>query len=155
MLYPEIDAMMTVPPNVYPTEFKYRGQDDPNPWTLQALEVNPKVRCARGIPHDMTVVFHQIGGPVDPGRMMGAPSTLLAPNLISGNQPQTFDVPHALIEWAPNPIIQRSFGQWTVAPDDVRNTIPKELLHYSSDALSQQEIADRATLAIRRAMYGR
>ncbi len=155
MIYPEIEAMMTCRPDPYPTEFKYRGQTDPNPWTLQAFEVNPKVRDPRGIPHDATVVFHQIGGPVDPGRMMGHPSRVMAPNLIDGNQPQTFDVPHYLINWAPNPIVQRSYGQFTVAPDDVRNTIPKELLAYSSDALSQEEIADRATLAIRRAMYGR
>jgi hypothetical protein len=37
----------------------------------------------------------------------------------------------------------------------MRHTTPKQLLGYSYDALSQQEIADEAALRIRRAMYGR
>jgi hypothetical protein len=80
---------------------------------------------------------------------------LVAPLLISSNQPQTFDVPHAIIQWSPNPIVQRSFGQFTLSVDDMRHTTPKEILGYSYDALSQQEIADAAALKVRQAMYGR
>src|SRR5438093_1023407 len=78
-----------------------------------------------------------------------------APNLISGDQPQTFDNPHYIISWAPNPIVQHSYGQHTLAPDDMRHVIPKQLLGYSYDALNQQEIVDAAALKVRKAMYGR
>ena len=156
MLYPELDAMMTVRPSVYPTEVKDRGQVDPNPWTLQALEVNPKARYVRGTPKSAYVDIHRVEGPtLDPGRVLNNPSRVMAPVLIDSNQPQTFDIPHYIIDWAPNPIIQRTYGQTTLAPDDMRHTTPKQLLGYSSDALSQQELADKATLAVRRAMYGR
>jgi hypothetical protein len=75
--------------------------------------------------------------------------------IIDTNQPQTFDIPAWIIAWAPNPIVQRSHGQFTLAVNDVRKTVPKQLLGYSYDALDQQEIADEAALRVRRALYGR
>jgi hypothetical protein len=156
MFYQEIEADQLAGPNPYPTWTDDRGQRDPNPWTQQALEVNPQVRLARSKQRGSEVDLHRIeGATLDPGRVLTHPSRIVAPLLLDSNQPQTFDVPAYIISWVPNPIVQRSFGQFTVAPDDVRHTIPKEQLSYSYDALSQQDIADAAALAVRKAMYGR
>ncbi len=140
----------------YPTWTDDRGQIDANPWTQQFLEVNPDIRDAKGRSRGSVVDLHtpRMEG-ADPGRFLGHPSRIVAPLLISSDQPQTFDWPHYIISWAPNPIVQRSFGQWTMAPDDMRHTVPKQLLGYSTEALSQQEIADAAALRVRRALYGR
>ena len=70
--------------------------------------------------------------------------------------PQTFRAsPHYIMAWAPNPIVQRSYGQQTLAIDDIRHTVPKQLLGYSYNALSQQELLDAAALRVRQSMYGR
>lgn len=155
-LYPEIAAaMMPHTQNPYPTWTANRGQADPNPWTQEAVEVQTQPRYPRGRAGRSVVDVHRIEGPtLDPGRSLGHPSRIVAPQLIESNQPQTFDVPAYIIAWAPNPIVQRSYGQYTIAPDDTRKTIPKRLLGYSTDALSQQELAEQAALRVRRALYG-
>jgi hypothetical protein len=140
----------------YPTWTDDRGQADPNPWTQQAVEVQFQPRLRPGPQNGSVVDAHRIeGATLDPGRVLTHPSRIVAPLLISSDQPQTFDIPAVIIQWAPNPIVQRSHGQYTLAVDDMRHTTPKQLLGYSYDALSQQEIADEAALRIRRAMYGR
>ena len=155
--YEDLDYEMQVhTQNPYPTEVKDRGQADPNPWTQQLLEVNPQPSMARSRQMGSVVDAHRVEGPtLDPGRVLTHPGRFVAPVLISSNQPQTFDIPAWIIAWAPNPIVQHSFGQNTLAPDDMRHTVPKQLLGYSYDALSQQEIADEAALKVRRALYGR
>ena len=152
----DFECQMVNRPSPYPTFTRDRGDDDPNPWTVQQLEVNPRPTMGRG-PHRGSIVdMHRIEGPtLDPGRVLTHPSRVVAPLLIDSNQPQTFDIPAEIISWAPNPIVQHSYGQVTVAPDDMRHTVPKQILGYSYDALSQQEIADEAALAVRRALYGR
>jgi hypothetical protein len=143
-------------PNPYPTFTRDRGQADANPWTQQALEVAPRASMGRSKQRGSIVDNHRIEGPtLDPGRVLTHPSRVVAPLLIDSNQPQTFDVPAEIISWCPNPIVQHSLGQVTLAPNDMRHVIPKQILGYSYDALSQQEIADEAALAIRRALYGR
>jgi len=79
----------------------------------------------------------------------------MSPMLIDTNQPQTFDAPAPIIAWAPNPIVQHSFGQVTLAVDDMRHVVPKQQIGYSYDALSQQELVEEAALRVRRSMYGR
>src|SRR5207253_6082454 len=99
---------------------------------------------------------HRIEGPtLDPGRVITHPSRIVAPLLIDSNQPQTFDRPAVITSWTPNPIVQRSYGQYTLSPDDMRHIVPKKLLGYSYEALSQQEIVDQAMLKVRKSMYGR
>lgn len=152
----DFEGAMTRRPNPYPTATKDRGQADPNPWTQQELEVAPRRSLGRSKQRGSIVDLHRIEGPtLDPGRVLTHPSRVVAPLLIDSNQPQTFDVPAEIISWCPNPIVQHSYGQYTIAPDDMRHVIPKQILGYSYDALSQQEIADEAALAIRRALYGR
>jgi len=144
--------------NPYPIESKDRGAEvvNQNPWTEQVYEVQPQPRMPRGVPHGQDVDLHRIEGACLPtGRVLTHPSRVVAPLLMGSNQPQTFDIPAWIIAWAPNPIVQRSYGQHTLAPNDMLHTIPKQLLGYSYDALSQQEIADEAALKVRRAMYGR
>lgn len=142
--------------NPYPTWTYDRGQVDESPFAAQYREVENKPRLARG-PHLGSIVdAHRIeGATLDPGRVLTHPSRVVAPLIIDSNQPQTFDRPHYIISWAPNPIVQRSFGQQTLAVDDMRHTVPKQLLGYSYNALSQQEIADAAALKVRAALYGR
>ena len=155
--YPEIRSG-PIAHNPYPPATYYRGQDavDTSPFTVQQLEVRPEPNMGIARHHGSPVDVHRIEGPtLDPGRVLTNPGRLRAPNLIANLQPQNFDVPAVIINWAPNPIVQRSYGQYTVAPNDVRNTIPKQILGYSTDALSQQELADAAALAVRRSMYGR
>ena len=155
--YEEFASYMTPhTQNPYPTWTADRGQPDPNPFVEQQIEVQFDPRIGRATYHGSVVDVHRIeGATLDPGRVLTHPSRIVAPLLIASNQPQTFDLPHYIIPWAPNPIVQRSYGQHTVAVDDMRHTIPKQLLGYSTDALSQAEIADQAQLAVRRAMYGR
>lgn len=159
--YETLDAMMAPhTQNYYPIEGEdaLRGEDavDTHPWAGRTFEVQPQPRMARGRQMGSIVDAHRIEGPtLDPGRVLTHPSRIVAPLLIDSNQPQTFDVPAWIIAWAPNPIVQHSAGQYTLAPNDMRHTVPKELLGYSYDALSQQEIADEAALRVRRAMYGR
>jgi len=157
--YHYLDRMMAPhTQDPYPTWTRTRGEDpqDTHPWTEQELEVNPRINWPRGTGNGAAVAIHRIEGPtLDPGRVLTHPSRLVAPLLISSNQPQTFDIPQVIIDWVPNPIVQRSFGQYTLAVDDMRHTVPKEILGYSYDALSQQEIADAAALKVRQAMYGR
>ena len=146
--------------NPYPIEGNdaLRGERavDTHPWAGRALEVQPQPRLPRGPQNGSVVDAHRIeGATLDPGRVLTHPSRIVAPNLISGNQPQTFDIPAYIIAWAPNPIVQHSYGQYTLAVDDMRHTTPKQLLGYSYDALSAQEIADEAALRVRKAMYGR
>lgn len=146
--------------NPYPIEEldALRGEMivDTHPWAGRVYEVQPQPRMARGVPHGWDVDIHRIEGACLPhGRVLTHPSRIVAPNLISGNQPQTFDVPAPIIAWAPNPIVQHSYGQYTLAVDDMRHTTPKQLLGYSYDALSQQELAEAAALRVRRALYGR
>jgi hypothetical protein len=142
--------------NPYPTWTADRGQEDPNPFVMEFVEVQTDPRIGLSKYHGSVVDVHRIEGQtLDPGRVLTHPSRIVAPVLIASNQPQTFDVPHYIIPWAPNPIVQRSFGQWTVAVDDTRHTIPKQLPDYSYNALSQQELADEAALRVRRALYGR
>ncbi len=162
--YEEIEEMMTARANVYPIELKLRERrDNPeapdgiynHPWASQMLEVQPKPRWPRG-QDKSTVDPHRIEGQyLYAGRVLTHPSRVMAPNLIDGNQPQTFDRPHPIIAWAPNPIVQISAGQHTLSPDDMRHTVPKQLLGYSAEALSQQEIVDAAMLKVRQSMYGR
>lgn len=159
------DEMMEARANVYPIELKLRQRTEESeylppvqnhPWAQQLLEVQPKPHDPPGIAHSQYVDAHQIRTvPADPGRFLTHPSRIVAPLLIDSYQPQTFDRPHPIIAWAPNPIVQRSYGQHTLAPDDMRHTIPKQLLDYSTEALSQQEIVDQAMLRVRRSMYGR
>jgi len=135
-----------------------RGEQmvDTHPWAGRAYEVQPQPRMGRSRQNGSVVDPHRVEGACLPtGRVITHPSRVVAPNLISGNQPQTFDVPAWIISWAPNPIVQHSYGQYTLAVDDMRHTTPKQLLGYSYDALSQQEIADEAALSVRRALYGR
>lgn len=165
--YDDLDELMTARSNVYPIELKlrYRNEYDEalgagpvlnHPWASQLLEVQPKPHLAPGIAKSQYVDAHQIRTTgADPGRFLGHPSRIVAPLIIDSNQPQTFDRPHPITAWAPNPIVQRSYGQHTLAPDDMRHTVPKQLLGYSTDALSQQEIVDEAMLRVRRSMYGR
>lgn len=154
--YPQIERMMTpLTHNPYPTVTADRGQRDPNPFTQQALEVTTEPRYGRAPLKGSVVDQHRIEGPtLDPGRVLTHPSRIVAPLLIASVQPQQFDRPHYIIPWVPNPIVQRTYGQQTIAVDDLRHTTPKQLLGYSYDALSQQEIADKAALSVRRAMYG-
>ena len=152
----DFEAGMARQPNPYPTYTADRGQADANPWTEQALEVAPRKSMGVSVHRGSIVDVHRIEGPtLDPGRVLTHPSRVVAPLLLDSNQPQTFDVPAEVIAWAPNPIVQHSYGQVTLSPDDMRHTVPKQLLGYSYDALSQQEIADSAALAIRKALYGR
>lgn len=157
--YEDLDLTMAAhTQNPYPIESADRGAElvNQNPWVENTLEVQPQPRMARGVYHGQDIDTHRIEGACLPtGRVLTHPSRIVAPNLISGNQPQTFDIPAWIISWAPNPIVQRSFGQFTLAVDDMRHTTPKQLLGYSYDALSQQEIAEEAALSVRRAMYGR
>lgn len=145
-------------PNVYPTWVGTRGQpiEDRSPYEQQAREVNPKVRMGYKQSHSSPVDAHRVeGATLDPGRVLTHPSRIVAPLLLMSDQPQTFDTPHWIIAWAPNPIVQRSFGQWAPVPDDTVPRVPKLMPSYSTDALSQQEIADQAALQVRRALYGR
>lgn len=155
--YEDIDHdMMPHTQDPYPTWTEDRGQRDPNPWTQQSFEVNPQPRMGRGLARGSVVDAHRIeGSTLDPGRVLTHPSRIVAPLLLDSNQPQTYDQPAYIIAWAPNPIVQRSFGQFTLSPDDMRHTVPKKLIGYSYDALSQQELAEEAALRVRRAMYGR
>ena len=154
--YPEIEAQMCFAPDPYPTFPADRGQVDKNPFVNQQYEVQLQARMQRTQPQGTEVDVHRIEGQtLDPGRVLTHPSRIVAPLLLMSNQPQTFDAPAVVMNWVPSPIVQRSFGQFTVAPVDVQPGAPKELLGYSTDALSQQEIADAAALAVRRAMYGR
>ena len=142
--------------NPYPTWTDDRGQVDASPFTQQSIEVQFDPRMGHAPNRGSIVDEHRIEGACLPtGRVLTHPSRIVAPNLISGDQPQTFDNPHYIISWAPNPIVQHSYGQHTLAPDDMRHVIPKQLLGYSYDALSQQEIVDAAALKVRKAMYGR
>ena len=146
--------------NPYPIEGNdaLRGEMvvDTHPWAGRALEVQPQPRMGRSKQRGSVVDIHRIEGEtLPPGRVLTHPSRIVAPLLIDSIQPQTFDVPAWIIAWAPNPIVQHSFGQHTLAPDDMRHTTPKQLLGYSYDALSQQEIAENAALSIRRSLYGR
>jgi|SRR5689334_6010817 len=129
---------------------------DTHPWTGRGWEVQSDPRDPRGRSRGSVVDLHtpRMEG-ADPGRFLTHPSRIVAPDLIADYQPQTFDWPHYIISWAPNPIVQRSFGQFTLAVDDMRHTTPKQILGYSTEALSQQEIADAAALRVRRALYGR
>lgn len=152
----EFERGMTQQPNLYPTFTEDRGQADPHPWTQQQLEVSPRLTMGKSKHWGSVVDVHRIEGPtLDPGRVLTNPSRVVAPLLLDSNQPQTFDVPAEIISWVPNPIVQHSFGQYTLAPHDMQHTVPKQILGYSYDALSQQEIADEAALAVRRALYGR
>lgn len=157
--YGEYEAICYESPhqhNPYPTWTDDRGQADPSPWTQQFLEVNPEPNIGRSKQRGSIVDVHRIEGPtLDPGRVLSHPSRIVAPLLIDSNQPQTFDVPGYIMAWAPNPIVQHTYGQNTIAVDDLRHTTPKQLLGYSSDALSQQELADEAALRVRRSLYGR
>lgn len=146
--------------NPYPIEGgdALRGEMivDTHPWAGRWFEVQPQPRLGRAVQYGSIVDIHRIeGATLDPGRVLTHPSRIVAPVLIDSNQPQTFDNPAPIIAWAPNPIVHHSFGQVTLAVDDMRHTTPKQLLGYSYDALSQQEIADEAALRVRRAMYGR
>lgn len=146
------------PPDPYPTWTYRRGEawSEESPFAGQDREVHLKPRIGRKGGRNALVDDHiPSDGHADPGRILGHPSRVVAPNLISGNQPQTFDAPHYVIAWAPNPIVQRTYGQQTLAVDDIRHTVPKQMPGYSYNALSQQEIADAAALQVRAAMYGR
>lgn len=150
------DEMTGISHNPYPLYIADRGQVDASPFVEQFYEVQTDPRIGRAKQNHNVVDPHRIEGEHIPvGRVLGHPSRIVAPVLIDSNQPQTFDVPHYITAWAPNPIVQHTFGQNTLAVDDMRHTVPKQLLSYSYDALSQQEIADQAALAVRRAMYGR
>ncbi len=145
--------------NPYPIEGNdaLRGESivDTHPWAGRLYEVQPQPRMARGFSHT-TVDPHRVEGEHIPvGRVLGHPSRVVAPLIIDSNQPQTFDIPAPIIAWAPNPIVQHSYGQYTLAVNDMRHTTPKQLIGYSYDALSQDEIAEEAALRVRRAMYGR
>ncbi len=154
--YPEIEAQMCFNPDPYPTYTSNRGQTDPSPFTQQQLEVQFQARLRQTQPQGTEVDIHRVeGATLDPGRVLTHPSRFVAPLLISSNQPQTFDHPAVILPWVPNPIVQRSYGQYTVAPVDVQPGTPKRELGYSADAMSQQEIADAAALKVRRALYGR
>src|SRR5437870_7989754 len=126
--YEELEQEMVAhTQNPYPIESKDRGAAlvNQNPWTEQLLEVQPQPRMARTKPQGSVVDLHRIEGACLPtGRNLTHPSRIVAPLLIDSNQPQTFDVPAWIIAWAPNPIVQRSFGQFTLSPDDMRHTIP-------------------------------
>jgi len=152
--YPELEEMGGH--NPYPMFVADRGQADPNPFVVEQFEVNVMPRMGRGKQQGSFVDAHRIeGATLDPGRVLTHPSRLVAPVLIDSNQPQTFDQPAYIIAWAPNPIVQHSFGQHTIAIDDIRHTIPKQMPEYSYDALSQQDIATEAALKVRMALYGR
>ena len=159
--YEDLDtAMQPHTQNFYPIEGgdALRGElpVDTHPWAGRQLEVQFQPRLGRAVQHGSEVDFHRIeGATLDPGRVLTHPSRIVAPVLIDSNQPQTFDDPAFIIAWAPNPIVQHSFGQHTLAVDDMRHVTPKQLLGYSYDALSQQEIAEEAQLKVRRALYGR
>ena len=154
--YPELESFMTTAPNPYPMFPADRGQRDISPFVDDRVEVQLQPRMGRPKQRGSEVDLHRIeGATLDPGRVLTHPSRIVAPLLLSSNQPQTFDNPAPILAWAPNPIVQRSYGQWTVAPANVQPKVAKQLIGYSYDALSQQEIADEAALAVRRAMYGR
>ena len=96
------------------------------------------------------------GACLDPGRVLTNPGRFVAPQLIFGTATRfEFETPHDIEDSAPDPMVQRSFGQWTAAPDDMLHSVPKQLLDFDYQALSQQDIADRARLNLRKAMYGR
>ena len=142
--------------NPYPTWTADRGQSDPNPFVEERLEVQFAPRYGRAPLRGSVVDAHRIeGATLDPGRVLTHPSRVVAPLVLDSNQPQTFDNPAYIIAWAPNPIVQHSFGQFTASPSDVLHSVPKQQLGYSYDALSQQEIADAAALRVRQALYGR
>ena len=159
--YEDLDyEMASHSQNPYPIEGNdaLRGEApvDTHPWAGRSLEVQPQPRMGRSKQMGSVVDLHRIEGACLPtGRVLTHPSRIVAPLLIDSNQPQTFDVPAWIIAWAPNPIVQRSYGQHTLAPNDMRHTVPKQLLGYSYEALSQQELGEKAALTVRRAMYGR
>jgi hypothetical protein len=127
-----------------------------SPFVAETIEVQFKPRDGRAPVRGSDVDMHRIEGPtLDPGRVLTHPGRIVAPVLRADVQPQTFDNPHTVINWAPNPIVQRSYGQYTAAPADLLHTTPKQLLGYSYDALSQEEIAQEAAMKVRAALYGR
>ena len=143
---------------LYPT-WTYARQElgpDASPFGQQEFEVRHEPRLGTKQHHSSVVDAHRVEGEhLYAGRVLTHPSRIVAPLLLASNQPQTFDDPHYVIAWAPNPIVQRSFGQYTVVPDDTVPRVPKLLPGYSTNALSQQELADEAALKVRRALYGR
>lgn len=142
---------------VYPTWTYARPElgPDASPFGRQEFEVRPEPNMGMG-PHHNPVDVHRVSdGRADPGRNTTHPSRIVAPLLLASNQPQTFNVPAVVMAWAPNPIVQRSFGQYTVTSNDTTPRVPKLLPSYSTDALNQQELADAAALRVRRALYGR
>lgn len=143
---------------LYPTWTYARPElgPDASPFGQQEFEVRPEPRIGAKQHHSSVVDAHRVEGEtLPPGRVLTHPSRIVAPLLLASNQPQTFDDPHYIIAWAPNPIVQRSFGQYTVTPDSTVPRVPKLLPGYSTNALSQQELADEAALRVRRALYGR
>jgi hypothetical protein len=162
-------------PSPYPIYPAYRGQTvtDYHPWRRGNEEFNPQEYEVMGLAHPEPLIqpdqavelqyvssqpsIRRIEGPtLDPGRVLNNPSRFFAPQLISSiYQDGAFGKPADVEDSCPDPTVQRSFGQWTAAPDDMLHSVPKQLLDFDYQALNQQDIADRARLSLRKAMYGR
>lgn len=144
-----------------------------NPLTLGNEEFHPQEWERSGLAHpdgmnqrmqatelqyaSSNVAEHRVEGPtLDPGRVTTNPGRFIAPQLLFGTMFRlAFGRPADIEDSCPDPAIQRSYGQYTAAPHDMLHTVPKQLLDYDYQALNQQDIADRARLALRKAMYGR
>lgn len=163
-------------PSPYPIYQRgYRGQpaSSQSPFEHGGEEYNPQRYERQGLAHPApynqavqsrelgyrsdTVADHRVEGPtLDPGRVLTRPGRFIAPQLPFGTMPRfAFGRPAAIEDSCPDPQVQRSFGQWTSAPTDMLHSVPKQLLDFDYQALNQQDIADRARLNIRKAMYGR
>jgi hypothetical protein len=146
---------------------------DVNPLTLGNEEFHPQAYETIGLTHDAPWVNgtqavelqyassqpadHRVEGQtLNPGRTQTNPGRFIAPQLLFSTMARmAFGRPAEIADSCPDPSIQRSYGQFTASPHDVVHTIPKQLLDYDYQALNQQDIADRARLSLRKAMYGK
>lgn len=176
MVYDYCDEILqgTGIPSPYPIYPKYRGQPELNyhPAARGDEEFNPQLFEGMGLAHDSPMLQptqfvelqyasnqpepHRIeGANLDHGRVLTNPGRYVAPLLCTGVWGDSFGRPHEVADSCPAPQVVRSFGQFTASPHDMVHTTPKQLLDYDYAAVSQQDIADKARLALRKAIYGR
>jgi hypothetical protein len=158
----------------YPIYPAYRGQPpiEYSPLAHGNEEFNPQLYEYTGLAHGnpaddyiQNAELQYATGQPEPHRIEGAylnlqrvltnPSRVMAPVLFSSIfGPGAFGRPAEVADSAPSPEVKRSFGQWTASPSDMVHTTPKAILDYDYQAVSQQDIADKARLALRKAIYG-
>ena len=161
------------PPSPYPIYPRMGApRDQVNPLTLGNEEFYPQEFERYGLAHASPMLqryqavelqygaanpaIHRIEGQtLDPGRTLTNPGRFVAPQLAFGTMEEWhFGNPADIEDSEPSPEVQRSYGQYTAAPHDMLHTIPKQLPDYDYQALSQTDMADRARLALRKALYG-